>query len=150
MLSQTVEYALRASIYIAHQSPRSVRVPEIADAVRAPRNYLSKILGQLACAGFLKSSRGPAGGFCLARGAEHRSLALVKSIFESAEPRRCLLGNGICGQNPSCTVHERWEPIATATTEFFSRTTLADLLLPSGNCAKPPLRQRTPSFPTLA
>lgn len=140
VLSQTVEYALRASIYIARQAPRPVRGPEIAAAVHAPRNYLGKILGQLARAGFLDSTRGPAGGFRLARHAKHQSLADIVSIFGESGRRRCLLGDGICGQNPSCMVHDRWAPIAQATTEFFARTTLAALLSSSGTRALKPYR----------
>lgn len=128
MLSQTVEYALRASIYIARQSPRNVPVAEIADAVEAPRNYLSKILSQLTRAGFLDSTRGPSGGFRLPPASRRKSLSLIVGLLEPPEPRRCLLGYGTCGQNPQCTVHERWAPVAAATTEFFATTTIDDLL----------------------
>lgn len=136
VLSQTVEYALRASIYIAQQRPRSVRGPEVAAAVNAPRNYLGKILGTLARAGYLESSRGPAGGFRLAKGSELHPLTLVVSVFEAAEPRRCLLGHGECGKSPACTAHQRWQPIAKATDEFFARTTLADLLASPASAAQ--------------
>lgn len=141
VLSQTVEYALRASIYIAQQQPRSVRGPEVATAIKAPRNYLGKILGTLARAGYLESSRGPAGGFRLARGSELHPLTVIVSVFEAAEPRRCLLGHGTCGKNPTCTVHQRWEPIARTTDEFFAHTTLADLLSMSGAAASPQRRE---------
>jgi len=130
VLSQTVEYALRASIYIAQQR-RSVRGPEVAAAVNAPRNYLGKILGTLARAGYLESSRGPAGGFRLARGSEALPLSSVVAVFEATEPRRCLLGHGDCGRSPGCNVHARWFPIARAMDEFFAQTTLADLLTPT-------------------
>ena len=130
MLSQTVEHALRATLYIARQGSRSVRIPEIAAAVHAPPRYLAKILGQLARAGFLRSMRGPAGGFRMAPRRERAPLAAIVAVFEASEPRRCLLGYGICGQNPSCTVHERWAPIARSTADFFGHTTIADLLSP--------------------
>lgn len=141
MLSQTVEYALRASVYIAQQRPRSVRGPEVAAAVNAPRNYLGKILGTLARAGYLESSRGPAGGFRLAKGSEMHPLSVVVSVFEAAEPRRCLLGHGECGRSPSCPAHQRWQPIARATDEFFARTTLADLLVSPPSAAVHPQRE---------
>lgn len=128
LLSQTVEYALRSSLHIARQSPRFVPVAEVADAVHAPRNYLSKILSQLSKAGFLDSSRGPSGGFRLAPGSTRKSLSVIVALIESAEPRRCLLGYGICGECPQCSVHERWAPVANATTEFFAHTTIDDLL----------------------
>lgn len=128
MLSHTVEYALRATLYIARQQSRSVRLPEVADAAAAPPRYLAKILGQLARAGILDSTRGPAGGFRLAPNRGATTLSDIVDVFESAEPRRCLLGHGICGSNPRCSVHERWLPIATSMGEFFGRTTITDLL----------------------
>lgn len=130
MLSQTVEYALRATLYIAGEVPRSVRIPEVANAVAAPRKYLAKILGQLARAGVLESARGPSGGFRLAPRQERESLAAIVAVFETPAPRRCLLGHGTCGQVPSCAVHARWAPIARDTSDFFSSTSIADLVSP--------------------
>jgi Rrf2 family protein len=138
MLSQTVEYALRASIHVARQSPRFVPAAEVADSVGAPRNYLGKILSQLARAGFLDSTRGAAGGFRLAPGSGARPLSDLVSLLETREPRRCLLGYGECGTNPHCTAHQRWRPAAEATDAFFTSTTLNDLLyLPEGRTTPP-------------
>ena len=128
MLSHTVEYALRATLYIARQTPRPVRIPEVASTIEAPPRYLAKILGQLAREGLLESTRGPAGGFRIAPRRERATLADIVGVFETSAPRRCLLGHGVCGNNPQCTVHERWAPIATSMSDFFGRTTIADLL----------------------
>jgi Rrf2 family protein len=128
VLSQTVEYALRASLYIARQSPRSVRGTEVAKEIQAPRNYLSKVLGQLTRNGVLESTRGRNGGFRLARDADRHTLAQIVAIFEPGEVRRCLLGGEPCTGRPGCTVHARWTPIARATNDFFAETRIADLL----------------------
>jgi Rrf2 family protein len=128
VLSQTVEYALRAFLYIARRSPDSVRLSEVASATRAPHRYLAKILAQLTHAGFLESSRGPAGGYRLSPKHARASLAAVAAVFEPVTTRRCLLGDGICGRNPGCPVHDRWSPIANQMTAFFSSTTVADLV----------------------
>ncbi|HET9426084.1 MAG TPA: Rrf2 family transcriptional regulator [Gemmatimonadaceae bacterium] len=128
MLSQTVEYALRAVLYIAREHPRSIPVSDIAEAVQAPRGYLAKILGDLARAHVLESSRGPSGGFRLGALPERIALADVVSVIEGDAARRCLLGHGKCGENPTCTAHERWAPIASDMDAFFGKTTLADLL----------------------
>lgn len=128
MLSQTVEYALRAIAYVSRQSPRAVPISEVAKAISAPRPYLAKILGQLARSGLLASSRGRLGGFTLTSRTRRASLAEVASVFEPRTAPRCLLGNGACGDNPDCTVHAKWGPIARVNTEFFGRTTIADLL----------------------
>lgn len=128
MFSQTVQYALRATLYITEQSPRAVRIPEVAGAVRAPANYLAKILGKLARAGVLRSTRGPAGGFRVAARVERASLASVVAVFEPTTRRRCLLGGAVCAASTSCQVHERWAPIADSTTAFLQNTSIADLL----------------------
>lgn len=128
MLSQTVEYALRAFLYVARHAPRSVRLSEIASEIRAPERYLAKILAQLTRAGYLESMRGPAGGYRLSPAHRNASLSGIAAVFETPTPRRCLLGTGVCGRNPSCPVHERWSPIANAMTAFFSTTTVSDLL----------------------
>ena len=128
MLSQTVEYALRAFLYVARQAPRSVRLAEVARETRAPARYLAKILAQLTREGFLESARGPAGGYRLSPTHRDASLSAVAAVFDAPMARRCLLGTGVCGRNPSCPVHERWSPIANAMTSFFSNTTVSDLL----------------------
>jgi Rrf2 family transcriptional regulator, nitric oxide-sensitive transcriptional repressor len=129
MLSQTVEYALRATIYIAREPDRPKRASEVADAIEAPPTYMAKILGQLARAGILESARGASGGFKLDRAVSDLRLHDIVAAFEANEQRRCLLGTGLCGANPSCAVHARWAPIAKSMDAFFADTTLADLLL---------------------
>lgn len=128
MFSQTVEYALRATLFVARSHPRPLPVGDIADAVQAPRGYLAKILSELARTGVLESSRGPGGGFRLSRQPADVVLADVVSAIDGTEERRCLLGHGRCGENPSCTAHSRWAPIANEMDAFFGKTTLADLL----------------------
>jgi Rrf2 family protein len=128
VLSQTAEYALRATIYIARHTPRAVRLNDVAQAVHAPPRYLAKILGQLAREGILHSSRGPTGGFRLAARKERVTLTAIIAVFDGVEPRRCLLGDGLCGHNPGCTVHEKWAPIARSNADFFAHTTILELL----------------------
>lgn len=128
ILPQTAEYALRATLHIASRHPESVRVTELSAAVNAPANYLSKTLNHLARAGVLASTRGPAGGFRLRREPSRVSLAQVVDVFVGGAPRRCLIGHGPCGDNPHCTVHERWKPLARELDDFFRRTTLADVV----------------------
>lgn len=128
VFSQTIEYALRAFLYIARQTPHTVRLREVACQIEAPPRYLAKLLASLAREGFLTSTRGPNGGYRLAPRETPASLADVAAVFDPVHPRRCLLGHGICGQSPDCTVHEHWFPIANALDDFFEHTTVADLV----------------------
>ena len=138
LLPQTAEYALRAVIHIAaceRLVPGAlVRVPDIARAVDVPRNYLSKTLHQLARAGVLASSRGPAGGFRLAVPADALTFARIVGVFaEQPHGHRCLLGGGPCGTNPGCPVHASWKPVARRVTEYFATATIADALGTTGD-----------------
>ena len=128
MLSQSVEGALRAVLYLAARPGRYVPVAEVAGAVHASRSYLAKVLGQLATSGILISSRGTTGGFQIAASPDTLTLAHIAAAIDGDEPRRCLLGTGVCGEVPGCPAHQRWAPVAHAMDGFFADTTVADLL----------------------
>ena len=130
MLSQTAQYALRAVILIASRAPGTVvGVDEIADALRLPRNYLSKTLHQLGRAGVLGSSRGPRGGFRLAVPPAQLQLLRVVEPFDSlGEAPRCLLGRATCSDRHPCAAHNRWKRASNTVAAFFRDTTVADLL----------------------
>ena len=139
MLSQTSEYALRAVIYLAQQETGApVKLEQIAEALEAPKNYLSKTLHQLARAEVLTSGRGPTGGFQLAIPAERLTLAQVVAPFEppATLARRCLLGKGECSDATPCVAHARWKWIAGPMRDFFRDTTVGALL--TGEASLPP------------
>lgn len=129
ILGNTTQYALRAVLHVAsHNGGEPVRVDDIAEALRLPRNYLSKTLHALARAGILRSGRGPKGGFQLARPAHDITFADIAAPFNDLVEPRCLLGRAQCGWKNPCSAHPRWETIASSIREFFGSTTIADLL----------------------
>lgn len=130
MLSQTAEYALRAVLYLAERADdRTVRVGEMAQALRIPRNYLSKILHRLARADVLTSTRGKTGGFQLAVPADRLRLSEIVAPFDRIdERRRCLLGRPQCNDRTACAAHSRWKDVADTVATFFRETTVAELL----------------------
>lgn len=125
-LPQTAEYALRAVIHIAGGRER-VRVGDLAQELDLPRNYLSKILHQLARAGVLNSTRGPRGGFRLAVPADELTLATILEPFGTLDEVGCLLGRGQCGDADPCAAHWRWKSISAELKTFFNETTVAQL-----------------------
>ena len=130
MLTQTAEYALRVVTYLAQQ-PRDEAIPAIAMAgkVRVPRNYLSKILHQLAREGLLVSVRGRAGGFRLARDPARIRLADVVAPFEApVAPRSCVLGRARCSDATPCGAHHAWRRVLQARERFLLDTVVADVV----------------------
>jgi Rrf2 family protein len=68
MVSQQTRYALKALLYLANQcADKPHPIGDIAAASNIPRKFLEAILLQLKVAGLVKSTRGKAGGYALAR-----------------------------------------------------------------------------------
>jgi Rrf2 family protein len=130
MLSGTSQYALRSVLFLAGRTNDApIPAPDIAEALEIPDNYLGKILYQLARTGILASSRGKRGGFSLARPATRLSLLDIVKHFDRFDDRRtCLLGRRECSDGQPCAAHDKWREVSEQLTEFFSKTTVADLL----------------------
>lgn len=129
-LSQTAEHALRAVLFLARQ-PEGIRVPAevIAEALAAPRNYLSKTLGTLAKEGVITSARGPSGGFRLGVPAAQLSVARVVGAFDDpSESGACLVGGRSCSAASPCAAHARWKALRAASMAPLETTMIADLL----------------------
>jgi Rrf2 family protein len=130
MLSQTAEHALRAVLYLAKQPPdQPVPAEIIAEALGAPRNYLSKTLNVLVKHGILASLRGPSGGFHLSVPVADLTLARVAEVFD--EPRRrdtCMMGGRPCRDDAPCHAHSWWKAVLEEARAPLRRTSVADLL----------------------
>ena len=93
--SPTCQHALRALIYLAEKnSPGPVLVREIADKSRVPRQSLAKILHALRNKGLVRSTKGPGGGYRLARAGESmRVVEVIEAVDGHVELRKaCVLG----------------------------------------------------------
>lgn len=68
MLTQKTRYALRSLLYLAETSSETpVQLASIASSQRVPPKYLELIMVELKKAGFVRSLRGPKGGYQLTR-----------------------------------------------------------------------------------
>jgi Rrf2 family nitric oxide-sensitive transcriptional repressor len=84
MISQTLEYALRAAVHLAGEAG-SRTTADIAIATRVPTAYLAKVLQQLARAGIVRGQRGPSGGFVLKMAPEK---VTMWHVMDAVEPLR--------------------------------------------------------------
>ena len=128
MLSQTVEYALRAATYLATAPAEPRTVDQIAEATLVPVAYLAKVMQALVRGGIVTSRRGVGGGFTLAR--PPRTLRIVE-IVQAVDPIQrittCPLGLASHGTN-LCPLHRRLDNALAAMEDAFSTTTLAEVL----------------------
>jgi Rrf2 family protein len=82
-ISAKADYAVRAAVELAATADeRPVKAERIANAQQIPLNFLENILGELRHAGIVRSHRGAAGGFRLARPPEQISIADVIRAVE--------------------------------------------------------------------
>ena len=128
MISQTVEYALRAVVHLASTTPAGRTTDQIAEATRVPRAYLSKVLQSLGRAGLVHSQRGSGGGVTLTKSAADLT---VLEVINAVEPiqriRTCPLGLAAHGAH-LCPLHKRLDNALATVEEAFRSTTLAEIL----------------------
>lgn len=146
MLSQTIEYALRAMTHLASLEHGATANSEtIAQRTKVPRGYLSKILRDLVVAELILSQRGPNGGFSLARAADKISmLDVVDAVDPIPRVKKCPLGNP--GHLQLCPLHRRLDDAIGMIEQEFRRTSLAEVLETN---ARPGEQCRTLILPTV-
>src|SRR5260370_13719682 len=80
-LSARADYALRAAAELAIGDGTPITAEHLASAQRIPVKFLENILTQLRRAGLVRSQRGAAGGFWLARPAADIALAdIIRAV----------------------------------------------------------------------
>ncbi|HEX2838717.1 MAG TPA: Rrf2 family transcriptional regulator [Phycisphaerales bacterium] len=130
MLSQTIEYALRAMTHLATLEPgASASSAVIAQHTQVPHGYLSKVLRDLVVADLITSQRGPNGGFTLARSAAEISIYdVVNAVDPMQRITECPLGNPDHVQ--LCPLHRRLDQAMDMVEREFRATSLGELLAP--------------------
>jgi Rrf2 family nitric oxide-sensitive transcriptional repressor len=142
VISQTVEYALRAVCYLASQSPAPQTTAQIATATLVPAAYLSKVVQNLNRAGVVRSQRGVGGGVSLVKTPDQLTLLEVVNAVEPIQRiHACPLGLASHGVR-LCPLHRRLDSALKTMEEAFRSTTLAEMLSEPGQstplCDVPP------------
>ena len=129
LYSKTCEHAIRALAYLAARPLGQLcLVDEIAEAEDMPRPFTSKILRDLVRAGVLTSSRGPGGGYAMARDPEEVSLLEIMQIIDGADRvDRCAVGLDLCNEYAPCPLHDKFQPLRVAIRAYLEGTTLAEM-----------------------
>jgi len=128
MISQTVEYALRAVASIAQHEGRPCTAKKIAEITQVPLPYLSKLMQGLVRGGVVNSQRGPYGGFVLTKDPRDLTILDVVNVVEPIKRiRECPLKIHSHGKT-LCPLHRRLDQAIEATETIFRETTLDEML----------------------
>ena len=132
MFSQTVEYALRAVVFLADHAPSACTTDQISTATQVPKPYLSKVLQHLGRSNIVRSQRGIGGGVTLVKmPGELTILEVVNAVEPIERIHTCPLNLKSHGTK-LCPLHKRMDEALETVERSFKQTTVAEMLSEPG------------------
>lgn len=135
MLTNKGKYGLKAMVHLARlDGGGMVQSAEIAAAERISKKFLDAILLDLKNAGFVRSKKGPGGGYSLARGAADIAVgAIVRALDGPLAPIACASRTAYqpcddCGDLATCAVRLTMLEVRDAIAGVLDRLSLADMV----------------------
>ena len=122
-------YAVTAMLDLAiNAGTGPISLAEIADRQGISLSYLEQLFGKLRKAGLVASTRGPGGGYHLARPQSEISVALViDAVSETVDATRCG-GAQNCQGEKRCLTHDLWEDLSDRIRDYLSDVNLDQLV----------------------
>ncbi len=124
-------YALRLMLDLAlNSSGELIRIKEIAERQDISDKYLEQIISILTKAGFVKSIRGPQGGYRLTKQPKDYTVGSILRLTEgSLSPVACLdEDENVCSRKEECATLILWEKLDAAIKGVVDTVTLQDLV----------------------
>jgi Rrf2 family protein len=127
--SNACEYGIRAMVYLVGRGEsRRVLLKDISDNENIPGPFLGKVFQTLVKAGLLKSSKGPGGGYQLAKPPEATTLYDIYCAIDGGKDlEACAAGLDECTDEQHCPLHESWKPIRESIKTYLENTSLRDM-----------------------
>ena len=130
-ISTKGRYALRLMIDLAqHDAGEYISLKEISGRQEISVKYLEQIVILLAKAGFLRSVRGPQGGYKLAKPPQEYKVGDILRLTEgSLAPVACLEHEPTeCARYGECPTIAFWQGLAKVVNNYVDGITLQDLV----------------------
>ena len=124
-------YALRLMIDIAEYGSEGVpvRLKDVARRQNLSGKYLEQIIAILNKAGYVRSIRGPQGGYLLARNPSEYTAGMILRLTEgSLAPIACLEDEMACDMMDNCATIKLWRKLNDAINDVVDSVTLEDLV----------------------
>lgn len=124
---KTAQSAISAISMLAevYADGRQLSSREIAISRELPQTLVAKLLSMLSHAGLISGTRGPGGGYSLARSPSSISLAEVVSIFERPGGKiLCPFGPNWCGNGDPCPLHDTYTQLSQQFDDWLRDTSL--------------------------
>ena len=123
-------FAVTAMIDVAlRQHAGPVTLAGIAERQNISLSYLEQLFGKLRRNQLVASTRGPGGGYTLAKPLEAVSVAdIISAVDEPLDATSCG-GKGNCHEAHPCMTHDLWMSLNQRMHEYLSSVNLDDLVL---------------------
>ena len=122
-------FAVTAMIDLAmrqHQGP--VTLAGISQRQKISLSYLEQLFGKLRRHELVESTRGPGGGYTLARSAKDVTVAdIIFAVDEPIDATQCG-GKENCVEDGQCMTHELWSNLNKKIVEFLDSVSLAEMV----------------------
>lgn len=126
-ISEAASLALHTAVYLAVRVERLVTTHEVAELLGVSETHLAKVMQRLVRVGLVRSTRGPHGGFALARAGEQISLLEVYEAIEGPLTQtECLLEEPVC-QGSTCILGDLISEVASQARDYLAGTMLSEL-----------------------
>lgn len=130
-ISTKGRYALRLMLDLAtYNTGEPVSIKDIAKRQQISEKYLEQIISILNKAGYVRSIRGPQGGYILKRNPDEYTVGMILRLTEGdLAPVSCVAeGNDECDKRDTCVTIKVWRRINDAVNNVVDNITLEDLL----------------------
>lgn len=130
-MSTKGRYAVMAMIDIGqHSHGAPISLNEISERQDISQEYLEQLFGKLRRAGLVASTRGPGGGYTLAKTPAEIALSdVILAVDEPLRVTRCS-GDAVdgCVKGQKCCAHDLWSSLGRQMMYFLESVTLEDVV----------------------
>jgi Rrf2 family protein len=128
-VSEAVALALHStSILAEYDGGKLLSNQDLAKMQKASKNHLSKVLQRLVRVGIVSSTRGPGGGFKLAKAPDKITLLEVYEAIEGhMEASGCLFEKPVC-TGTVCLLGNLISDLEKQTRDYLGKTTMKDVV----------------------
>jgi FeS assembly SUF system regulator len=132
ILSKLADYGVIVATHLAAFPERQATAAAVAAETRLPRATVAKLLKALARAGLVTATRGPSGGYRLARTAKAISVAeVIAAIDGDIGLTQCSVHAPECARTTYCPTRPHWAAINRAVGEALAAVTLDAMITPA-------------------
>ena len=123
-------FAVTAMIDLGlRQSSGPVTLASISQRQKISLSYLEQLFGKLRRHELVDSTRGPGGGYTLARNATEITIAeIITSVDEPIDATHCGGKENCLGEGERCMTHDLWASLNFRMVEFLESVTLQKLV----------------------